>query len=75
MPSCSPRCFASTSDGRELHPFGRGGEWARVGRGGDRRPHAEGFEAGIMLDAVASQTFDTPPDDVAALVAFIKPQG
>jgi len=28
-----------------------------------------------MSGAVASQTFDTRPDDVAALVAFIKAQG
>jgi cytochrome c oxidase subunit 2 len=36
---------------------------------------SEGFEAGIMSGAVASQKFDTRPDDVAALVAFIKAQG
>ena len=35
----------------------------------------EGFEAGIMSGAVASQKFDKPPDDVAALVAFVKGQG
>lgn len=36
---------------------------------------SEGFKAGIMSGAVASQTFDTRPDDVAALVAFIEAQG
>ena len=35
----------------------------------------EGFKAGIMSGAVASQKFDTRPDDVAALVAFVKAQG
>ena len=35
----------------------------------------EGFKAGIMSGAVASQKFDTRPDDVAALVAFVKSQG
>ena len=34
----------------------------------------EGFKAGIMSGAVASQKFDTRPDDVAALVAFVKAQ-
>jgi cytochrome c1 len=36
---------------------------------------SEGFKAGIMSGAVASQKFDTRPDDVAALVAYIKAQG
>jgi mono/diheme cytochrome c family protein len=36
---------------------------------------SEGFQAGIMSGAVASQKFDTRPDDVAALVAFIEKQG
>ena len=36
---------------------------------------SEAFQAGIMSGAVASQTFDTRPDDVAALVAFIEAQG
>lgn len=36
---------------------------------------SEGFKAGIMSGAVASQKFDTRPDDVAALVAFVKAQG
>ncbi|MCZ7589835.1 MAG: cytochrome c [Gaiella sp.] len=36
---------------------------------------AEGAQAGIMPGAVASQEFATRPDDVAALVAFIKAQG
>jgi cytochrome c oxidase subunit 2 len=36
---------------------------------------SEGFKAGIMSGAVASQKFDTRPEDVAALVAFIQKQG
>ncbi|HEX6723897.1 MAG TPA: cytochrome c [Gaiella sp.] len=36
---------------------------------------SEGFKAGIMSGAVAAQKFDTRPDDVAALVAFIEAQG
>lgn len=36
---------------------------------------SEGYKAGIMSGAVASQKFDTRPEDVAALVAFIKAQG
>lgn len=35
---------------------------------------SEGFKAGIMSGAVAAQKFDTRPEDVAALVAFIKSQ-
>lgn len=35
---------------------------------------SEGYKAGIMSGAVASQKFDTRPDDVAALVAFIEAQ-
>jgi uncharacterized protein YeaO (DUF488 family) len=33
---------------------------------------SESFEAGIPPGAVASQKFDTRPDDVAALVASVK---
>lgn len=36
---------------------------------------SEGYKAGIMSGAVASQKFDTRPEDVAALVAFIEKQG
>jgi cytochrome c2 len=36
---------------------------------------SEGYKAGIMSGAVASQKFDTRPDDVAALVAFVKARG
>ena len=36
---------------------------------------SEGYNAGIMSGAVASQKFDTRPEDVAALVAFIEKQG
>lgn len=36
---------------------------------------SEGFKPGIMSGAVASQGFDTRPDDVAALVAFVETQG
>jgi len=36
---------------------------------------SEGHKPGIMSGAVASQKFDTRPEDVAALVAFIKAQG
>lgn len=36
---------------------------------------SEGYKAGIMSGAVASQKFDTRPEDVAALVAFVKAQG
>lgn len=36
---------------------------------------SEGHQAGIMSAAVAAQKFDTRPEDVAALVAFIKAQG
>ena len=35
---------------------------------------SEGYKAGIMSGAVASQKFDTRPEDVAALVAFIEKQ-
>ncbi len=35
---------------------------------------SEGHKPGIMSGAVASQKFDTRPEDVAALVAFIKAQ-
>ena len=35
---------------------------------------SEGYKAGIMSGAVASQTFDTRQQDVDALVAFIKAQ-
>ena len=36
---------------------------------------SEGYKAGITSGAVASQKFDTRPEDVAALVAFIEKQG
>ena len=36
---------------------------------------SEGFEAGIMSGAVASQRFSTRQQDVDALVAFIQAQG
>jgi len=36
---------------------------------------SEGYKAGIMSGAVASQKFHTRPEDVAALVAFIEKQG
>ena len=36
---------------------------------------SEGYKAGIMSGAVASQKFDTRPEDVAALVAFIEKHG
>ena len=36
---------------------------------------SEGFEAGIMSGAVASQKFETRPQDVDALVAFVTAQG
>lgn len=36
---------------------------------------SEGFKAGIMSGAVASQKFETRQQDVDALVAFIKAQG
>jgi cytochrome c2 len=36
---------------------------------------SEGFEAGIMSGAVASQEFATRPEDVDALIAFIEAQG
>ena len=36
---------------------------------------AEGFKAGIMTGAVASQKFGTRQQDVDALVAYIKAQG
>jgi hypothetical protein len=35
---------------------------------------SEGYAAGIMAGAVASQDFDTRPGDVDALVAFVKAQ-
>jgi mono/diheme cytochrome c family protein len=35
---------------------------------------SEGYAAGIMAGAVAAQTFDTRPEDVDALVAFVKAQ-
>ncbi len=36
---------------------------------------SEGYSAGIMSGAVASQKFDTRQQDVEALVAFVKSQG
>ena len=36
---------------------------------------SEGYKAGIMSGDVASQKFDTRPEDVAALVAFIEKHG
>ena len=36
---------------------------------------SEGYSAGIMSGAVASQKFDTRQQDVDALVAFVKSQG
>lgn len=36
---------------------------------------SEGYKAGIMSGAVASQKFDTRQQDVDALVAFVKAQG
>jgi mono/diheme cytochrome c family protein len=35
---------------------------------------SEGFQSGVMSGAVASQKFDTRPDDVAALVAYVQAQ-
>ena len=36
---------------------------------------SEGYKSGIMSGAVASQKFDARPQDVDALVAFVKAQG
>lgn len=36
---------------------------------------SEGYDAGVMAGAVASQGFDGRPEDVAALVAYIRAQG
>ena len=67
-----PRCGR-----RPLEEFAFGGEVREV-PDSITDPDAqisEGFKAGIMSGAVASQKFDTRQQDVDALVAFIEQQG